>query len=680
MRTLSLITACLFASASLHATPVVERFTVLASGTAIGHLQATRDGGKVVIEYDVKNNGRGPTIAEQLQVDARGLPVQWSITGATTFGSKVDERFALDGTNARWTDSVGDGTAKATEPSLYIGQSASPWSLGLYARALLADSDRALPAWPAGTLRIDAGTPMEVGEGSARVRVTRHAVTGLDLDPDYLMLDEGKQLFGVISSRSIIVRKGYEAEESRLRALAAQLGLERLEAIQQETAHRYGAPVRIRNVRVFDPGRLALSDAVSVVIDGRVISGVQPVDSPSTPGEVLIDGAGGTLIAGFHEMHAHTGQDGAILNIAAGVTSMRDMGNDNEALAKLIDSIETGKVAGPRINRSGFIEGKSPFNANNGILVDSEAQTLDAVRWYAARGFGQVKLYNSMKPAWSVAAATEAHRLGLRVSGHVPAFSNADAMIDAGYDELTHINQIMLGWVLKPEEDTRTLLRLTALKRLGPLDLQSPRVQKTFGKIAERKVAVEPTIAIHESLLLSKNGETPRGMVDYLEHMPIGAQRDAKRAWADMSAPGDTEAYAAAYAKMIETLRLMRERGVQLIPGTDLGGAFTFHRELELFETIGYSSAEVLRLATLDMARYLGHDQQLGSIEKGKLADFFLVPGDPLADLGAIKTIRMVVKDGVVYFPSEIHPHFGIRPFAQAPTVSLPTAVPASMR
>ncbi|HPG95729.1 MAG TPA: amidohydrolase family protein, partial [Dokdonella sp.] len=110
-----------------------------------------------------------------------------------------------------------------------------------------------------------------------------------------------------------------------------------------------------------------------------------------------------------------------------------------------------------------------------------------------------------------------------------------------------------------------------------------------------------------------------------------------------------------------------------LIPGTDTGGSFTYHRELELFEKIGYSAPEILKLATLDMARYLGRDQSLGSIEKGKFADFMLLPGDPTRDLKAIKRIRMVVKDGTVYFPAEIHPHFGIQPFADAPKVTLPT-------
>jgi imidazolonepropionase-like amidohydrolase len=111
---------------------------------------------------------------------------------------------------------------------------------------------------------------------------------------------------------------------------------------------------------------------------------------------------------------------------------------------------------------------------------------------------------------------------------------------------------------------------------------------------------------------------------------------------------------------------------VLLVPGTDLGGSFAYHRELQLFQQIGYTPAEVLRRATWDMARYLGTDQQLGSIAKGKLADFFLVAGDPTADVAAVKSVRLVVKNGTVYYPAEIYPHFGIRPFVDAPPVVLP--------
>ena len=663
-----------FFSASTLAAPVVERFVVIGGGNPIGHVVATLEGDRVAIDYDVKNNGRGPTMAETLVLDADGFPRRWTITGSTTFGSKVAESFEADAGAARWTDSVGDGSTRIDQPALYIAQNASPWAMGLYARALLAADGRRLPALPAGEVRLEPGRALQVTDGRTTLQVRQYAISGLDLNPSYFLLDDSQALFATISPNGVAIRKGFEAEAPRLQALAAELSLARLEGIQQQTAHRHAAPVRIRNVRVFDPARLALSEPVSVLVAGRRISSIQPLDTPATPGEVLVEGEGGTLVAGLHEMHAHTSQAAAILNLAAGVTTMRDVGNNNEVLQQLVDSIESGKVAGPRIHRSGFIEGKSPFNSNNGILVASQAEALEAVRWYAARGFGQVKLYNSMNPAWTKAAVAEAHRLGLRASGHVPAFSNANAMIDAGYDELTHINQIMLGWVLEDGEDTRTLLRLTALKRLAGLDLMSAPVQHTLDKIVAAKVAVEPTIAIHEHLLLNQDGEVPAGMADYLDHMPVQVQRNAKRAWSDMSAPGDAEAYAAAYDKVIAVLRQMRERGVALVPGTDLGGALTFHREMQLFEDIGYTRAEVLRLATLDMARYLGQDQSLGSIEAGKLADFFLVAGDPLADLKSLRNIRMVVKDGTFYYPSEILPHFGIRPFAEAPTVTLPVA------
>ena len=650
-----------------------ESFSVIFGQKVVGHLTSEANDGETRVVFDHKNNGRGPTLAETIRLDAKGLPVAWKISGATTFGSKVDEHFNQVGDQASWTDSVGSGSFDAPERRLYIGQSASPWALGIYARALLADIDHSIPTLPAGVIRLEEGDELSVQGKPGMAKVRSYTLSGPDLNPSYVLLDDRQALFAYITPNFVVVRAGFEGEEKRLRGIAEQLSTARFEAIQKQNGHRYGGPVRIRNVHVFDPHTLAMSDLSTVVIDGRRISSVEPHDSPSTPGEVLIDGEGGSLVAGFTDMHAHLSQQGALLNIAAGITSVRDMGNDNAVLALLIDHIEDGTFAGPRVTRSGFIEGKSPFSANNGILVDSEKAALDAVRWYAARDFWQVKLYNSMNPAWAKATAAEAHRLGMRVDGHVPAFSNADAMIDAGFDELTHINQIMLGWVLKPGEDTRSLLRLTALQRLPALDLQSERVRHTIDHIVARKVAVEPTIGIHEALLLARDGEIPAGQVDTIEHMPIGAQRDAKKAWSDMSDPAVAAAYAGAWQQILATLRIMHERGILLIPGTDTGGSFTYHRELELFEKIGYSAPEILKLATLDMARYLGRDQSLGSIEKGKFADFMLLPGDPTRDLKAIKRIRMVVKDGTVYFPAEIHPHFGIQPFADAPNVTLPT-------
>jgi imidazolonepropionase-like amidohydrolase len=649
----------------------VQRYSVIFGGKIVGHLNADVQGARTTIDYDYKNNGRGPTIKEALTLDAAGLPTAWDITGATTFGSKVEEHFAKSRAQVTWTDAAGKGSAAASKRAVYVAQSGSPWATGLYARAIMKSGGNSLAALPGGTLTLTKGETISVDGNGKPLQVTRFDVGGIDTTPETILLDADGGLFASVSPNQVIVRAGYEAEADRLKTLAAQWGTDRFVGIQKKVAHNFGAPVRIRNVRIFDPQTQALTQAVSVLVSGNRIAAVEPLDERASKGEVTIDGAGGTLVAGMYEMHAHTGQDSALLNLIAGITTMRDMGNDNAVLDKLIERIDSGVIAGPRIIRAGFVEGKSPFSANNGILVNSEQEAIDAARWYAAHDYWAVKSYNSMNPAWVPAMVKEAHRLGLKVVGHVPAFATADQMLEAGFDEMTHINQLMLGWIIKPTEDTRTLFRLTALKRLPGLDLNGPRVQKTVGLMVKKRVPIDVTLGIHENLLLNRDGEVPLGAVDYIEHMPIGTQRSLKRAWIDTSAPGDGAAYRGAYSKIVQTIRMLNDNGVMIIPGTDTGGSFTYHRELELFQTIGMTAPQILKRATFDMARYLGQDQSRGSIAKGKLADFFLVPGDPTKDLKAIKSIAMVVKDGTVYFPSEVYPEFGIKPFAAAPKVTL---------
>jgi imidazolonepropionase-like amidohydrolase len=147
------------------------------------------------------------------------------------------------------------------------------------------------------------------------------------------------------------------------------------------------------------------------------------------------------------------------------------------------------------------------------------------------------------------------------------------------------------------------------------------------------------------------------------------------KALADTSAPGDDQAYRAAFDQLVAVVRLLHERGIFIVFGTDTGGSFTYHRELELYQLAGMTPAEILKRATLDSARYVGQDQEMGSIAKGKLADFFLIPGDPIKNLKAIKTISMVVKDGTFYFPSEVYPKFGIQPFVAPPKIVEAAAV-----
>lgn len=644
-----------------------ESYSVIFGGTVVGHLKTQTVADTIQVDYDYKNNGRGPTIKETIVLNKDGFPIDWNIDGNTTFGNSVEETYRLDGAMASWTDATGSDSTLVNTPLWYVNQSGSPYSEILTARSLLASADASMDVLPAGTLKLSEMEKISVTVDSTTTDLTTYAMSGADMNPSYFIADSDQRLFAVISPSFVIVREGFEGQEKELRAYAEKYSTQRFESLQKEYAHNYGKKVRIANVRIFDPNTLALTKLSSVLVEGERIVSVDAPDAGSED-EVVIDGANGTLVPGMYEMHAHTGDEGALLNVLAGITSFRDMGNDNEVLDELVVKINSGVLAGPRVHRLGFIEGKSDYSANNGILVSSQEEALAAVDTYREMGFYGIKLYNSMNGDWAPAIVSRAHEYGMFVCGHVPAFSNANAMLRAGFDEMTHINQTMLGWVLEPGEDTRTLLRLTALKRFPELDLGSPRVQETMDLFVENKTAIDPTLAIHEVLMKARNGEVWEGTRDFIDHLPPNAQRGYKVALANVASPEDDRAYREGYEKIVETLKMMKEKGIFIVPGTDLGGAFFYHRELELYQQLGYTPAELIKLATYDMAQYLG-DDDLGSIAPGKLADFFLVPGDPVADLKAIKTISMVSRGGTIYYPSEVYPAFGIKPFTPIPEV-----------
>jgi len=433
----------------LSATPVAAdtmTYRALMAGEDIGFLAVNRTDDRIEINFDYKQNGRGPTITEEMVIDERAYPIDWAITGTTTFGSPVDEFFRVDDNTVSWQDATGSGeTAFDGSPGFYIAQNASPYSAALLATALLADDDQRLEVYPGGEAWIQTRSSRSFDGPAGTLDVTAFEIFGLSYNPQLILLDQDLRFFAVASPRFSLVREGYTAADQELREWAETLSTNRFVELQSQVGHSYDQPIRIRDVRVFDPVDLNLTEPKDVVIYRDRIASVQPAGSPSPGGEVIIEGEGGTLVPGMYEMHGHLGQDSALLNIAAGITSVRDMGNENEVLEDLKDRIESGVIAGPRITRSCFIEGRSDFSASSGEIAETLDEALTLVRWCASRDFQQVKLYNSMKPQWAERVVAEARRLGLRVSGHVPAFSTANAMIEAGFDEITHANQLMLG-------------------------------------------------------------------------------------------------------------------------------------------------------------------------------------------------------------------------------------------
>jgi hypothetical protein len=669
------LTLLLLASSAHAAT--TDRFSVVANGETVGHIIATQDGPTVDIDYAVSDNGRGPKHKEHLVLDASGTPSQWTIQGASLMGGPVSETLAWKDGVESWTSQADHGQVKAAAPRLYIGNDASPWALGLYAQLLAKAPGGTLDVLPRGRLKLEKIRRLTVGEGAQAIPVDAYVLSGVELTPELLLLDANGRLFAQLDNE-LVVREGYEGQSRALTELAEQLTLERLQAIQRRVAHAYDAPVRIRNVRLFDPKTEAIGQPVTLVVFRGRISTIEPsaADTAAHPDQVVIDGQGGTLVAGLHDMHAHNSLWSGPFYLAAGVTTTRDMGNVNPVLLDLTRRLDAGDVPGPHIIASGFIEGRSPYSARVGFIPDRLEEGLKDVDWYADRGYLQIKIYNSMNPDWVKPLAAEAHRLGLRTVGHVPAFTTADRMIEDGYDEITHINQLMLGWLLAPGEDTRTPLRLTAMARAADLDLTSAKVRHTIDLMKAHDTGLDTTAVIIERLMLSRAGEVADGDKPYLDHMPIGYQRFRMRSFVNFKDEAEKATYDKAFGKVMDTLALLHREGIRMWPGTDDATGFTVHRELELYNRIGMTPGEVLRVATFDCDQYLTRDQQYGSLERGKRADFFLVPGDPTKDISAVRQIRMVMKDGVIYYPSEIYAALGIRPFAPPPPLTL--ARPAS--
>lgn len=652
------------------AAAATQKYVVLANGEKVGHLVAETSGRTASVDYAVSNNGRGPKAREEIVFDAAGMPVSWKIEGSSLFGSPVSERFTWKDGTAEWVSQADKGQVPAAKPVLYVGADVSPWMLGIYIKALLKAPNHTLPVLPGGSLRLTEVRKLTLGEGRAAVPLTVYELAGIDLNPDYVLVDAKGELFA--TGGGDLIREGYEAFAPKLQALAREISQARAEAAQGKLAHRFEAPVRIRNVRIFDPVAMKLGPLSSVVVYGDRIATIAPErpGAPAPDGETVIDGQGGTLMPGLHDMHSHSTLSSNLFYLAAGVTATRDQGNDNEELLAMVRGLESGRLAGPRIVRNGFLEGRSQYSARNGFVADSLDQALESVRWYADHGYWQVKIYNSFNPDWVAPVAAEAKRLGMGVSGHVPAFSSPDRVIRDGYDDIAHINQLMLGWILDPKEDTRTPLRLTGMARGKDLDLDSPRVQATVALMKARGTALDTTAMILERLMLSRSGQVQEGDAPYIDHVPIGYQRYRKRSFVTITSPQDDADYQAGFGKVLEVLKMLDDAGVQLLPGTDDGTGFSVHRELEVYVKAGIPAAKALRLATYDAERYFGREGQLGTIERGKLADLILVEGDPTRDISAIRKVRMTMVGGVAYYPAEIYEHLAIKPFAAPPPVT----------
>jgi len=641
----------------------------LTAGQASGSLQLQiREDGSRVADFEFNDRGRGPKIHEVQRVAADGTLLSLQVSGHSYMGAPAEETFEVEDGRASWRSTLESGEAPVG--AFYSANDGTPEALAVLARALLKSPDGSLALLPAGRAAIQSMSAQQVShEGESRA-VTLYAISGLDLTPQYVWLDEAQELFALSWGWMGLAPRGWGSVLDGLQDVQDQVEQEFHRNLAGRLTNHLPEHWLLRNVAVVDvaSGRL-LENRLVVVSEGRIVRVTEdtgldlPVYGDLQPR--IIDGQGQALIPGLWDMHTHLSLADGLLQIAAGVTTVRDLANDPERLREVRTAFDSGEVIGPRSFAAGFIDRKSPYSAPTGRLAESLDDALAMVREYAEAGYPQVKIYSSVEPEWVKPIAAAVHENGMRLSGHIPSYMTARQAVLDGFDEIQHINMLFLNFLAGPEDDTRTPLRFSLVaEKASGLDLGAPQVADFIALLKDKGVVVDPTVTIFDSMFRHRSGELDPSYAMIAEHMPPAVRRSMLAGEMDMN-DSNAAIYARSADALLEMIGRLHEAGVPLVAGTDAMPGFTLHRELELYHRAGISPADVLRIATLGSAKVAGDEQNSGSISEGKRADFVLLAGNPLQDVSAVRRPVAVFKGDRWYDPALLYEAVGIRPFTR---------------
>jgi imidazolonepropionase-like amidohydrolase len=548
----------------------------------------------------------------------------------------------------------------------FVDLNGGPEGGAILARALLASGAAGkLPVLPSGQAAIRKLQSVPVEACGKQSTATLFEISGLGFTPNYVWLDDHQQFLAVVYGWMAVVRQGFESSVAPLRESQRAAEIVRAGELAKALGHKPSGDLIIRNVTLFDSSAGKVLPDQRVTVRGERIASVEPDDGRSTPaGSQVIDGRAKMLLPGLWDMHAHLFPEDAFLDIAAGVTTVRDLANSIEELGKLRKQIQEGTQIGPRVVLAGFIDGPGPFEGPVRVLAASPEEARQQVNRYADLGYVQIKIYSSVKPELVPIIAEEAHKRGLRVSGHVPSGMIAEQFVRDGADEIQHMNFIFLNFMPDVKE-TRTPARFTEPgKRGGDLDLNSQPVNDFIAFLKQHHTVIDPTMGIWESTYLDRPGRPGRVDAAIFDRLPVQVQRGSRTAGQalDASDPATDKQYRAAYANMVRMVKKLYDNGIQIVAGTDNSNGYALDRELEIYAEAGIPASKVLRIATIEAPQVMHLDKDFGSVSPGKYADMILVNGDPTKQISDIRHVDTVIKNGVVYKPAELYPAFGIRP------------------
>ncbi len=343
---------------------------------------------------------------------------------------------------------------------------------------------------------------------------------------------------------------------------------------------------------------------------------------------------------------------GPRLYLGSGVTTIRTTGGRSPyAEINTKENIDGGLVPGPRIHLTApYITGAE--GGGSMAVVTSPEAARRFVAYWAAEGATWIKAYTDIRRAELGAAIKEAHKRGVKVTGHLCSVSFREA-VDLGIDNLEHGMLTASDFHSAKQPD---LCPIDQVGEMGQADPKGETAKNVIATLVKRRVSMTSTLAVYEPFVANrptKDARTLEAMTPALRETYLQIRHEI-----DSSGSGPVPERGLTNAMAFE--KAFVEAGGLLASGVDptgIGGALAGYgdqRNYELFIEAGFTPAQAVRIMTANGARILGVDKRLGTVERGKLADLVVLKGDLTADPTVIRSPTVVFKDGVGYDPAKL--------------------------
>jgi imidazolonepropionase-like amidohydrolase len=473
-----------------------------------------------------------------------------------------------------------------------------------------------------------------------------------------LWFDSGNRLVAVVNIGGDVetnfsaIRDGYDSALPFFLKRTVEDGIDRLTKIADRLSPQSKNPLVLLGATLIDvTGKPPIANSAVVIEGDRIIAAGPRAQVAIPEGATVVDVSGKYLLPGLWDMHSHLYQlEFGPPYLAAGITTARDVGNEFEFGTALRDAAKERRGLGPRILLAGYIDGKNDGHSFD-VQVDTPEEARAAVQRYKNAGFEQIKIRDHVKLEILKVITAEAHRLGMTVTGHVPESMDALQAVEAGMDQLNHINYVATGFVPN-----------SGLPRGQPplsLDLESADSKQALRLFKERGTVIDPTMAVLELMTRPTNVAIESFEPGMGKVAPELVEQINKKGAPPEAAPQVRDAI----ATLLKIIGALHRAGIPIVAGTDVGvPGHTLHRELELYVKAGLTPLEAIQAATLTPARVMKLENEVGTIEAGKRADIIILDANPLDNISNIRKIRFVVTQGRLFDCAKLWETVGFKP------------------